>query len=85
MCGREKSDNTMTALGKPLRRTTSWHAPHGVAERVVITLYPGGAIGLREVRRRKEVILNAATLYTQALLAERRQAKRQKGSRHASC
>ena len=65
----------MTALKKPVRRTTTWAAPHGVAEQVVITLYPGGVIGLRESRRRKEVQLNAATLYTRALLEERRRAK----------
>lgn len=66
----------MTHLGKPLRRTCSWAAPHGVAPAVVITLYPGGTIGLRELRRRKEVLLSAATLYTHALLAERRLVKK---------
>lgn len=64
-----------TRLTKPVRRCTGWTAPYGVATDVIITLYPGGVIGLREARRRKEVQLNAATLYTQALLAERRKAK----------
>ena len=62
----------MTTLTKPLRRTTPWQAPHGVARSVVITLYPGGIIGLREHRRRKEVQLSAATLYARALVEERR-------------
>ncbi len=71
----------MTALKKPVRRTTTWHAPHGVADQVIITLYPGGVIGLRERRRRKEVQLDAAQLYTRALLEERRKerVKRRKG------
>ena len=71
----------MTTLTRPVRRTTPWAAPHGVAPSVVITLYPGGVIGLREHRRRKEVQVNAATLYTQALLAERRQAKKHRRAR----
>lgn len=68
----------MTRLVKPVQRRTTWNAPYGVAREVVITLYPGGVIGLREARRRKEVQLQAATLYAQALLAERRAAKKAK-------
>lgn len=63
----------MTILTKPVKRSTPWNAPHGVARSVVITLYPGGIIGLREHKRRKEVKVDAATLYTRALLAETRQ------------
>jgi hypothetical protein len=66
----------MTSLKKPVSRTTTWRAPHGVAPQVVITLYPGGVIGLREHRRRKEVQLEAAQLYTRALLEERRKERR---------
>lgn len=65
----------MTSLSKPVRRSTPWRAPHGVAPVVVITLYPGGIIGLREQRRRKEVKVEAATIYTRALLAEQRAVK----------
>lgn len=65
----------MTLLTKPVTRSTPWSAPHGVARSVVITLYPGGIIGLREHRRRKEVKMDAATLYTRALLAEQRMAR----------
>lgn len=68
----------MTLLSKPVRRRTAWAAPHGVAPEVVITLYPGGMIGLREVRRRKEVVLSASSLYTRALMAEQREKRRKK-------
>jgi hypothetical protein len=72
----------MTRLAKPLKRRTTWVGPWGVTQEVVITLYPGGVIGLREARRRKEVQLNAATLYVNALLAEARAArKRKKGAK----
>jgi hypothetical protein len=68
----------MTDLTKAVRRTSAWPAPHGVAPRVVISLYPGAIIGLREYRRRKEIKLAASTLYAQALLAERRAARRKR-------
>jgi hypothetical protein len=66
----------MTTLVKPLRRQTTWRAPHGVAPKVVITLYPGGQIGLREMGRRKEITVDAATLYARALADEHRQRRR---------
>ena len=71
----------MTRLSKPVTRRTSWNAPHGVNPEVVITLYPGGVIGLREARRRKEVQVNASTLYTRALLAEQRAKKAKRNGR----
>lgn len=73
----------MTRLTKPVKRTTGWAAPYGVKPEVVITLYPGGRIGLRELGRRKEVQVSAAVIYTRALLAERQAAKkaRRKGGR----
>ncbi len=75
----------MTTLTKPVRRSTTWRAPHGVKPSVVITLYPGGVIGLREHQRRKEVRVDAATVYTRALLSEQRAARasRRRGRRQA--
>jgi hypothetical protein len=70
-----------TILSKPVRRQTPWPAPHGVAPQVVITLYPGGVIGLREIRRRREVQLSASMLYTQALLKEAREKRQQQRRR----
>ncbi len=68
----------MTDLKRPVKRVArGLVVPHGVNPDLVISLYPGGVIGLREARRRKEVKVSAATLYTQALLAEVR-AKRRK-------
>lgn len=69
----------MTRLTKPVKRTTPWNAPHGVKKDVVITLYPGAIIGLRELGRRKEVQVSAATIYTRALLEERRAAQKARG------
>jgi hypothetical protein len=66
-----------TLLTKPVRRKSPWRAPHGVRPDVVITIYPGAIIGLRELGRRKEVKVSAATIYTRALLlAEVRERKR---------
>jgi hypothetical protein len=48
---------------------------HGVDPQIVITLYPGGTIGLRELRRKVEYRLDAGALYVgevrKAALAER--------------
>ncbi len=71
----------MTALSKPVKRTATWAAPYGVRPQVVITLYPGAVIGLRELGRRKEVQLSAATLYTRALLDTARARRRKRGAR----
>ena len=51
-------------------RKTRVRVPHGVTPEMVITLYPGGQIGLRELRRRKEIRLDAGALYVRALVNE---------------
>ena len=60
----------MVDLKKPVRRSTSWPAPHGINPRVVITIYPGAIIGIREAHRRKEIKVSAVQLYTRALREE---------------
>lgn len=63
----------MTDLKRPVKRVARGLAvPHGVNPDLVINLYPGGVIGLREARRRKEVKISALTLYTRALQDEAR-------------
>ena len=61
----------MTRLTKPVRRVVSHRTSHAIGE-LVITLYPGGIIGIRESRRRKEVTLDASVLYIRAIRDERR-------------
>ncbi len=59
----------MTALNKAVSRKTRASVPHGVQSELVVTLYPGGTIGLRENGRRKssEVCVDVGTLYVRAL------------------
>jgi hypothetical protein len=59
----------MTTLSKIVSRLASVSVPHGVKPEIVITLYPGGTIGLRESGRRKatEVYIDAGTLYVRCL------------------
>ena len=59
----------MTALTKPVKRTTPVKLPHRFAQRLIVTLYPGAVLGLREPRR-KELTFDLATLYTKTLLQE---------------
>lgn len=65
----------MTALTKPVKRSTPARVPHGITPILVIMLYPGGMIGLRELGRRREYQVEAGALYArlvQAEVAERR-------------
>lgn len=43
----------MTDLNKAVTRRTRANVPHGVKPEIVVTLYPGGTIGLRESGRRR--------------------------------
>lgn len=63
----------MTKLVKPVKRTATCQVPHGVNPSLVITLHPGGVIGLRESRRRREYLIAAGRLYAQLVAAEARQ------------
>ena len=57
----------MTELTKIIKRKTDANVPHGVKRNIIITLYPGAIIGLREAGRRKgtEVCIEGGTLYVQ--------------------
>lgn len=67
----------MTDLRKPTKRIArGCRVPHRVKPDLVITLYPGGTVGIRELGRRKEVQLDAGVLYVQGLLAEARESKK---------
>ena len=59
-------------LNKPVTRQTRASVPHGVKPQIVIVLYPGGTIGLREAGRRKasEVCVDVGTLYVRAVQAK---------------
>jgi len=63
----------MTRLHKAVKRTVAL-VPKGGGARleVVVTLYPGGVIGLRDKGRRKEYTLPLATVYYLAADAEAR-------------
>jgi hypothetical protein len=62
----------MRPLARPVRRRVRCVVPHGVNPELVITLYPGGLIGLREHRRRRELHIAAGALYARLLAAEAR-------------
>lgn len=68
-------------MASPLKKAVSRMAS---LERVdlVVTLYPGGVIGLRQKRCRKEYTLPLMAVYKQAILAdqERVKAERRKQS-----
>ncbi len=59
----------MTDLNKAISRRTRASVPHGVKPEIIVTLYPGGTIGLRENGRRKhtEVFCDVGRLYQKAV------------------
>ncbi len=59
----------MTALTKPVSRRARVRVPHGVRPEIIVTLYPGGELGLRESGRptRTEQRLDLGTLYVLAI------------------
>jgi len=81
----------MTTLHKPVKRSVQL-IPKGGGSRleVVVTLYPGGVIGLRDKGRRKEYTLPLSTVYYLAaeaearrIMAERKAARKEKRVRRA--
>ena len=46
------------------------HRCHGVNEKLVVTLLPDGTLKVREHGRRVAVLLDVATLYVRALIAQ---------------
>lgn len=66
----------MTRLNRPVKRTTHVDGiPHGITPDLVITLYPGGVIGLRELRRQREYTVKAGSLYARLVAAEARRGR----------
>jgi hypothetical protein len=59
----------MTSLTKEVTRKTRASVPHGVKSEIVVTMYPGGTLGLRESGRRKktEVYFDIGTLYVRGV------------------
>jgi hypothetical protein len=55
----------MTRLQKAIRRTTDVGR-----ETLVVSLYPGGVLGLRRLRTRREYTISLQTCYTLAILQE---------------
>lgn len=67
----------MTAVStRPVKRTVRCEVPHGVNPTIAVTLYPGGVLGLREARRRKEYTTSLGALYARLVAAEARQGKK---------
>ena len=61
----------MTKSTRPLRRAVRAKVPHGVRSEIVVSIYPDGTIGLRELRRpgRTEQRLDVGQLYVGAVSA----------------
>jgi len=53
----------MTNLTKPVTRRTLTDSPERHPRKIVVTLYPGGSIGLREAGRRTTFEIPLTTLY----------------------
>ena len=70
----------MTNLNKPVKRVSKSR----VQQRpIVVTLYPGGFLGLRLKGRRREYQLGLDDLYWQAAKAEVRKKAREKAKKKA--
>jgi len=66
----------MTHLYKPVKRATRIAAPgSGRPMEIIVTLYPGGTMGLRHKRSRNEYELPLSTIYLYAVDAEARRLK----------
>lgn len=73
----------LTIGDKPTRRVTYSHVPHGVKPQIVVTVYPAGIIGFRELGRRKEYQLDVGVLYVSAIrneVAKKKAEKKKKRS-----
>lgn len=59
-----------TKLTRPVRRKTAQTVRDtGKQRRIVVTLYPGGTIGLRLERTRREEVITVEAVYWNALTA----------------
>ena len=74
----------MTTLSKPLTRSVIHpRMPHGYADRLVISIYPGAIIEVRESRRRQSVRLDLGVLYVQELIRLAREQAAKRGRRRS--
>ncbi len=71
----------MTPLKKRLSRVISIELKRGRPESLVVTIYPGGTLGFRHLRSRKEYLLDLRSAY---LLAVTREAHRLFATREAA-
>jgi len=67
----------MTRLKKPVRRIIEERRSHTIGQ-LVLTLYPGGDLGIRELGRRKEIRLDTGKLYVAAIMQEKYLKRRKK-------
>ncbi len=76
----------MTDLNKPVTRRTRAIVPHGVKPEIVVTLYPGGTMGLREAgrRRKHEYCLDIGKLYVRAVENAIATKRMEKGKKRAN-
>jgi len=59
----------MTELTKPVRRVAQVRQmPHGFRDRLVITLFPGGIVSVRETRHKESIEFDLGKLYASALV-----------------
>jgi len=72
----------MTALTKPITRRTDNEIRDGAKRRtLVITLYPGGVIGLRPSKTRREELLTVEAAYGLAIKMRVAQERAEKQAR----
>jgi hypothetical protein len=65
----------MTDLVKPIKRIArGLSVPHGIKPDLVITIYPGGIVGIKEHSRsmRSEIQYSASALYEQGVISQQR-------------
>ena len=61
----------MTDLKRPVKRVLrNARVPYGVKPELILTLYPDGRIGFRELGRRREYQVDAGTIYARLVRDE---------------
>jgi hypothetical protein len=68
----------MTTCSKPVRRKLSARVPHGVRPTIVVSIYPQGLIGLRELGRRREYLVDVGALYVREVITSVNAARRER-------
>lgn len=71
----------MILLRKHLSRVIPLELKSGHPENMIVTLYPGGTIGFRHPRSRKDYLLDLRSAY---LLAATREANHLRATRHSA-